>query len=100
MENKNLDPGPTLERRRSLSLMERDDLDVVEKAVEMSAPQMKLAALSDNPGAGNDAVSAFRGRHHGIVTPTAEDRSRRTACQRAPYLTLVSPLLPIDRRDF
>lgn len=40
------------------NLMEKN-LDVVEEAVEMSAPQIKLASLSDTPGNASDAKSAF-----------------------------------------
>ncbi len=40
-------------------LMGQDDLDVVEKAVDMSAQQVKLASVSDFPGDGTDAKTAF-----------------------------------------
>lgn len=38
-------------------LMNEDNLDVMEKAIELSAPQVKLAALSDEPGNAADAIS-------------------------------------------
>lgn len=40
-------------------LMGQDDLDVVEKAVDMSAQQVKLASVSDFSGDGSDALTAF-----------------------------------------
>lgn len=58
MEAKNLDPDSTLEQKVQ-RLMEGEDLDVVEKAIDMSAPQIKLAALSDDPGNTADAEEAF-----------------------------------------
>ncbi len=51
MESKKLDPDTNFSEKVA-GLMERDNLDVVEEAVGMAAPQMKVAALSDNPGAG------------------------------------------------
>jgi hypothetical protein len=36
-----------------------DEVDVVEKAVDLSAHQVKLASLSDHPGNPSDAASAF-----------------------------------------
>lgn len=35
------------------------NLDVIEEAVGMSAPQIKMASLSDNPGNASDAKSSF-----------------------------------------
>lgn len=58
MQTKNLDPDTTLEEKIE-SLMAQDDLDVYEKAIELSAPQIKVAALSDHPGNASDAESAF-----------------------------------------
>lgn len=40
-------------------LMAREDLDTVQAAVEFSAPQMKLAAVSDRPGNPSNAEQAF-----------------------------------------
>jgi hypothetical protein len=36
------------------SLMERDDLDLLEKAVDLQAPQMKLASVSEYGSEGED----------------------------------------------
>jgi hypothetical protein len=58
MEEKHLDPETSFDQKVE-SLMNADDLGVVEKAVELSAPQIKLAALSDHPGNPSDAASAF-----------------------------------------
>jgi hypothetical protein len=58
MQAKNLDPETSLNEKVE-SLMGHDDLDVYEKAIELSAPQVKLAALSDHPGNASDAESAF-----------------------------------------
>jgi hypothetical protein len=58
MEAKDLDPDTT-RAEKIAALMERDDLAVVEQAIEMSAPQMKLASVSDHPGNPSDAASAF-----------------------------------------
>lgn len=58
MEAKNLNPGTSYEEKVE-SLMGSDDLNVVEKAIEYSAPQIKLAALSDDPGNSHDAETAF-----------------------------------------
>ena len=58
MEAKNLDTdSPYAEKVERL--MGRDDLDVVEEAIQMSAQQIKLAELSDDPGNSRDATSAF-----------------------------------------
>jgi hypothetical protein len=40
-------------------LLGQDNLDVVEKAVDMSAQQVKLASVSDFSGEGSDALTAF-----------------------------------------
>lgn len=58
MERKQLDLE-TDHAEKVERLMATDDMDVVEKAVELSAPQIKLAALSDHPGNPSDAKSAF-----------------------------------------
>lgn len=58
MQTKNLDPDTTYEEKVS-NLMGSDNLDVVEKAIDLSAPQIKVASLSDHPGSGGDAESAF-----------------------------------------
>ena len=60
MQAKNLDPDSDYNQKVE-HLMGSNDLDVVEKAIELSAPQIKLAALSDSPGnsGGVDAESAF-----------------------------------------
>lgn len=54
MQSKNLDPETSYEEKVS-SLMGRDDLDVYEKAIDLSAPQIKVASLSDDPSSGNGA---------------------------------------------
>jgi len=58
MEAKQLDTTTT-HAEKVASLLEHDDLDVVEKAIDMSAPQIKLAAVSDHVGNPSDAASAF-----------------------------------------
>ena len=58
MTAKNLEPELSHEEKVE-RLMGQDDLDVVERAVDMSAQQIKLASVSDYPGEGNDAKSAF-----------------------------------------
>jgi hypothetical protein len=60
MQAKNLNPESSLEDKVD-SLMGEDDgkLDVIEQAINMSAPQVKLAALSDHPGIGGDAHDQF-----------------------------------------
>jgi hypothetical protein len=60
MTAKNLNPESTFEDKVD-SLMGEDDskLDVIEQAVNMSAPQVKLAALSDHPANAADAEDAF-----------------------------------------
>lgn len=58
MEAKNLNPEASFDEKVE-QLMAADDLGVVEKAVELSAPQIKLAALSDDPGNPSDAESMF-----------------------------------------
>lgn len=47
MEEKGLEPESTMEEKIA-GLLERDDLEVVEKAVTMSAPQMKIASVHDD----------------------------------------------------
>lgn len=46
MEEKGLEPELSLQDKIA-GLLKRDDLSVVEEAVSMSAPQMKLASVSD-----------------------------------------------------
>lgn len=58
MEQKHLDPETSYEDKVE-SLMAADDLGVYEKAVELSAPQIKLAHLSDDPGNSSDAATSF-----------------------------------------
>jgi hypothetical protein len=58
MEAKQLDPETTHGQKVD-TLMDQDNLDVVEQAVEMSAPQIKLASISDHAGNPSDAKSAF-----------------------------------------
>lgn len=58
MQTKNLSPDTSYEEKVA-SLMERDDLDVYEKAIDLSAPQIKLAALSDHPSNATNAEDAF-----------------------------------------
>lgn len=58
MEEKQLDTSSTYEEKIA-ALMQREDLDVVENAIQMSAPQIKLAEVSDAPGNPSDAQSAF-----------------------------------------
>lgn len=58
MQAKNLNPDSTLDEKIE-SLMGADDLDVVEKAIDYSAPQIKVASLSDHSGNASDAESSF-----------------------------------------
>ena len=58
MESKGLDTDTSYDQKVD-ALMGHDNLDVVEQAINMSAPQIKLAAVSDNPGNPSDATSAF-----------------------------------------
>lgn len=58
METKQLNPGTSFQEKVA-QLMQQDDLQVVEKAVELSAPQIKLAALTDEPGNAASAEDAF-----------------------------------------
>lgn len=58
MEAKNLDPDTTRAQKIE-ALMGNDELDVVEKAIDLSAPQIKLAALSDDPGNAGNAEDEF-----------------------------------------
>lgn len=64
MTRKNLDPDSTFEEKVAKFMQPEANLDVIEEAVNMSAQQVKLASLSDHPGSGIDAASAFE---HGIV---------------------------------
>jgi hypothetical protein len=58
MEAKELDPSSSREEKVA-ALSEQTDLDVVEKAIELSAPQIKLASVSDSPGNPSSASDAF-----------------------------------------
>ncbi len=60
MQAKNLNPETSFEDKVD-GLMAEDEgkLDVIEQAINMSAPQVKLAALSDHPSNAADAESAF-----------------------------------------
>lgn len=58
MEAKNLNPETTFEEKVA-ALMESNDLNTYEKAIELSARQVKLAALSDHPGNPSNAEDAF-----------------------------------------
>ena len=58
MEEKGFDPQISHEEKVQ-RLMDADDLDVVEKAIDLSAPQFKLASVSDNPGNASDALGAL-----------------------------------------
>lgn len=59
METKGLDPETSYDEKVERLMAPDSDLDVVEKAIDMSAPQVKLASVSDNPGNASDATSAF-----------------------------------------
>lgn len=60
MEQKNLDPETSFEQKvERLMSTPDEEIDVVDKAVDLSAQQVKLAALSDHPGNPSDATSAF-----------------------------------------
>ncbi len=58
MEEKGFDSQISHEEKVQ-RLMGADDLDVVEKAIDLSAPQFKLASVSDNPGNSSDALGAL-----------------------------------------
>lgn len=58
MQTKNLSPDTSYDEKVA-ALLERDDLDVYEKAIDLSAPQIKLAALSDHPSNAANAEDAF-----------------------------------------
>lgn len=58
MDAKNLEPELSHDEKVE-RLMGAGDLDVVEKAVDLSSQQVKLASLSDYPGDGVDAKTAF-----------------------------------------
>lgn len=59
LEAKGLDPETSFTQKVDGLMSPDQDLDVIEKAVVMSAPQIKVAALSDNPGNASDAKSAL-----------------------------------------
>lgn len=61
MQTKNLDPETSYDQKID-NLMNANNLDVVEQAIEFSAPQIKLASLSEYPnnsGSGGNAEEAF-----------------------------------------
>lgn len=58
MHSKGLNPESTYEEKVA-ALMQRGNLAVIEEAVNMSAPQIKLAEVSDHPGNPTNAESAF-----------------------------------------
>ncbi len=58
MQRKGLDPETSVEEKVA-ALMRRDNLDVLEEAVSLSAPQMKLAEVSDHPGNPGTAEGNF-----------------------------------------
>ena len=58
MESKGLNRDSSYEEKVA-SLQSHENLDAVEQAIQMSAPQIKLAAVSDNPGNPSDATSSF-----------------------------------------
>lgn len=47
MEEKGLEPGMSFQEKTA-SILQRDDLDVLETAVGLTAPQMKLASVADD----------------------------------------------------
>jgi hypothetical protein len=60
MQAKNLDPETPFDQKVERLMETPDDqVDVYEKAVDLSAQQIKVASLSDNPGNPSDAASAF-----------------------------------------
>jgi hypothetical protein len=58
MQSKNIDPEISYDDKVE-NLMGSDKLDVIEQAIDYSAPQIKLAALSDHTGNPTDAADAF-----------------------------------------
>lgn len=65
MDKKGLEPELSMEEKVA-GLLKRDDLDVMEKAVGMTAPQMKLASVKEDTvvategdTAGDSATDAF-----------------------------------------
>lgn len=59
LEAKGLDPDTSFNQKVEGLMSTDKNLDVIEEAVGMSAPQIKLASLSDNPGNPSDAKSAL-----------------------------------------
>lgn len=59
LEAKGLDPETSFTQKVEGLMSTDKNLDVIEEAVGMSAPQMKLASLSDSPGNPSDAKSSF-----------------------------------------
>lgn len=59
MQQKNLDPESSYEDKIETLMKPESNLDVIEQAIDLSAPQIKLAALSDQAGnAGGGADQA------------------------------------------
>lgn len=59
MQAKNLNPDSSYDEKVAALMQGDEDLDVMEKAIDLSAPQIKLAALSDHPGNPSSAEDAF-----------------------------------------
>jgi hypothetical protein len=59
IEAKGLDPETSYSQKVNNLMGSDKNLDVIEEAVEMSAPQIKLASLSDHSGNPSDAKSAL-----------------------------------------
>ncbi len=59
LEAKGLDPDTTFSEKVEGLMSTEKSLDVIQEAVEMSAPQIKMASLSDQPGNPSDAKSQF-----------------------------------------
>lgn len=69
MDQKGLEPDLSLAEKVA-GLMKRDDLDIVEEAVSMSAPQMKLASVYED----------------GIVSGGGDSETERAAIEFAARL--------------
>lgn len=57
MHNKGIDPSTSIEEKIA-SLVQRDNLSVVEEAVSMSSPQMKIASIVDGGVSADGAEGA------------------------------------------
>jgi len=60
MENKGIEPELSLDEKVA-GLLKRENLDVIEEAVGMSAPQMKVASVHDDA----NPIGNMEGDHHG-----------------------------------